>query len=133
MGNQNGKVNVCVVGCGHWGKNLVRNFHALGDLYAFCESSDALRESFRGQYPSAKAYDSLDAALADRDIDAFVLATPAEQHFPMGMRVLEAGKDIYVEKPLALEWEEGLRLVERARQDGMKRMRSGVLRRTIFR
>jgi len=109
-------MNVCVAGCGHWGKNLVRNFNILGHLYAVCESNPATREFILRQYPGVKIYSSIEEVAADSAIDAVVLATPAEQHHPMGMTVLRAGKDLFVEKPLALDWQAGLELVETARQ-----------------
>lgn len=108
--------NICVVGCGHWGKNLARNFSELGNLYAICEGNRERLSQFSQQYPGAKAYADLETALGDPDLDAVVLATPAELHFSMGMAALKAGKDLFVEKPLALEWMDGLQLVEAARR-----------------
>lgn len=107
---------ICVVGCGHWGKNLARNFHQLGHLYAICEENPERLAQFRNQYPSAKAHSDLKSALQDPEIDAIVLATPAEMHFSMGMAALQAGKDVFVEKPLTLEWEDGVEMVESARR-----------------
>jgi predicted dehydrogenase len=106
--------NICVVGCGHWGKNLARNFHTLGHLYSLCEGNPERLAQFRQQYPSAKAYSDLNSALRDPEIDGIVLATPAEMHFAMGMAALEAGKDLFVEKPLTLEWQDGVQMVETA-------------------
>ena len=63
---------------GHWGKNLARNFFNLGHLYAICESDPGRRQSFSELYPAAKVYSGLEEALADPDVDAVVLATPAE-------------------------------------------------------
>lgn len=122
------KANICVAGCGHWGKNLVRNFNALGHLSAICESNEALRENLKSQYPGVKAYTNLDDVCADRNIRAVVLATPAEHHHPMGMQVLRAGKDLFVEKPLALQWQDGLELVETAREHGSILMVGHLLR-----
>jgi UDP-2-acetamido-3-amino-2,3-dideoxy-glucuronate N-acetyltransferase len=109
-------VNVCVTGCGHWGKNLARNFHEIGHLYAMCEANDSLAAAFRAQYPRAKFYSRYDDVLTDRDVHAVVLATPAEHHAPMGLAALRAGKDLFVEKPLALEWQDGNALVDSARE-----------------
>ena len=109
-------VNVCVTGCGHWGKNLARNFHEIGHLYAVCEANENLLGAFRAQYPHARFYTRYEDVLADGDVHAVVLATPAEHHAPMGMAALHAGKDLFVEKPLALEWQDGRALVDRARE-----------------
>jgi len=108
------RVNICVAGCGHWGKNLARNFAGLGRLYAVCESDPARLQSFAELYPTAKAYGRLEDALADPDVDALVFATPAEEHHRMTMQALQAGKDVFVEKPLTLDWKDGVEMVETA-------------------
>jgi UDP-2-acetamido-3-amino-2,3-dideoxy-glucuronate N-acetyltransferase len=107
-----------VVGCGYWGKNLVRNFHAIGHLYAICESHAGQREAIAGQYPGVKACERLEQVLEDPGVDAIVLATPAATHYSVGLKALAAGKDLFVEKPLALEWQEGLEMVDAARVAG---------------
>jgi UDP-2-acetamido-3-amino-2,3-dideoxy-glucuronate N-acetyltransferase len=108
---------ICVVGCGHWGKNLARNFHGLGHLHGICESDPNRLRAFSNLYPEACAYQSLEAVLADSNIESVVLATPAEHHAAMALASLGAGKDVFVEKPLALEWEDGARMVAAARQN----------------
>src|ERR1700689_2424581 len=113
-----GRSRVCVAGCGHWGKNLVRNFHALGHLTAVCETKTETRESIVAQYPGIKSFSNLSDACNDPSIDAIVLATPAESHHPMGMQVLRSDKDLFVEKPLALESQDGDELVHEARTRG---------------
>lgn len=109
-------VRVCVVGCGHWGKNLLRNFHQIGCLHGFFDAMAERRESFAAQYPAARAYQSYDEALGDPEIEGIVLATPAEEHAPMTIAALEAGKDVFVEKPMALTPEGGEEILETARR-----------------
>jgi len=121
-------LNICVVGCGHWGKNLVRNLDRLGRLYAVCESDVGRLDWIGSQYPSAKCYSSLEEALGDPEVDAVMLATPAQHHHGMGLAVLEAGRDLFVEKPLALDWEQGLEMVEAAEQNGRVLMVGHLLR-----
>ena len=120
--------HVCVVGCGHWGKNLARNFADLGHLYGVCESDPARLQVFAELYPEAKAFGLLEDAIADPGVDAVVLATPAEAHHKMALVALGGGKDVFVEKPLALEWEEGLEMVEAARRYGRILMVGHLLR-----
>jgi UDP-2-acetamido-3-amino-2,3-dideoxy-glucuronate N-acetyltransferase len=108
------RVRICVVGCGHWGKNHVRNFAQLGHLHAICDDNKAATEKLASQYGVEKVYSDFAAVCDDPSIEAIVLATPAEQHFSMGMAALRAGKDLFVEKPLALDWQEGERMVEAA-------------------
>jgi UDP-2-acetamido-3-amino-2,3-dideoxy-glucuronate N-acetyltransferase len=122
------KPRVCVAGCGHWGKNLARNFSTLGTLGAICESDVARLQSFQQQYPSAHAYAKFEEVLRDPAIDAVVLATPAEHHCRMAIAALRAGKDVFAEKPLALTWREGADMVETARQHGRLLMVGHLLR-----
>ncbi|MSO69313.1 MAG: Gfo/Idh/MocA family oxidoreductase [Alphaproteobacteria bacterium] len=93
---------VAVIGAGHWGRNLMRNFDALGALTAFYDDDTATRAREAAAYPNARAASSLDALLADPAIDAVVIATPAATHSALGRRALEAGKHTFVEKPLCL-------------------------------
>jgi predicted dehydrogenase len=108
---------VCVVGCGHWGRNLVRAFGTLGRLHGVYDT-DAGCATEIAAAQKAKVYPSFDDVLADADVDAIILATPAERHYEMALQALQAQKDVFVEKPLALEWQEGLEMVETAREHG---------------
>src|SRR4051794_24569605 len=108
--------NIAVVGCGYWGKNLARNFAALGRLYSVCESDPDRLRQFQEQYPDARPYGRLADVLRDPAVDAVVLATPAEAHLPMALAALRAGKDVFVEKPLTLDWQSGAEMVDAARE-----------------
>ena len=91
---------VAVIGCGHWGKNHVRNFHALGALAAVADANADLAASMSETYDvPAKDYDAI---LSDTEIDGVVIAAPAEMHADLAIRALGAGKHVFVEKPLAL-------------------------------
>src|SRR5205085_11993495 len=90
----NCSANICVVGCGHWGRNLIRNFHGLGHLAAICDANPASVQKFSAEFPNAKAYTDFARVLGDANIDAVVLATPAEMHYGMAMDALHAGKDV---------------------------------------
>lgn len=127
-GRRNGRANICVVGCGYWGKNLIRNFAELGHLSAICDSDLQAVAKFASQYPGVKTYHELEDVLKDSEIDAVALATPAEQHHAMGLAAIEAGKDVFVEKPLALEWQDGVEMVEAARARGRILMLGHLLR-----
>lgn len=109
--------SICVAGCGHWGKNLVRNFHQLGRLGGFFDASAERLAHFGSTYPEAKPFASFEAALADPSINAVAIATPAEWHARMAIAALDAGKDAFVEKPLALTAEDGNAMVEAARRN----------------
>jgi len=111
-------IRVCVVGCGYWGKNLVRAFWSLGNLYGI---SDVEKETVSGlsqMYPGVKTFVDFGEVLADPAIDAVVLATPAESHYSYAMKALEAGKHLFVEKPLALDWQDGAEMTAKANEFG---------------
>ena len=111
-------VNVGVVGVGYWGKNLVRNFHQLGALAALCDPAPASEEICRRDYAGVPFTSDFRALLADPSIHAVALATPAITHYEMARAALEAGKDVFVEKPLAIDVGHGERLVELAAARG---------------
>jgi UDP-2-acetamido-3-amino-2,3-dideoxy-glucuronate N-acetyltransferase len=92
---------VAVIGCGYWGKNLVRNFHQLGALAAIHDTSPQTAAAMSAQY-SAPALD-LETILNRSDIPAVVIAVPAEGHGHLVRRGLDAGKHVFVEKPLSLD------------------------------
>ncbi len=110
------RVRVCVAGCGHWGKNLARNFHQMGELAAICEADTERLAAFAAQYPEAVPYSDFREMLRDHSIQAVVLATPAEQHYEMAIAALRAGKHVFVEKPLALDTADGEDLIEEAEE-----------------
>jgi UDP-2-acetamido-3-amino-2,3-dideoxy-glucuronate N-acetyltransferase len=120
--------DVCVVGCGHWGKNLVRSFAELQRLRGVCDVDPIRASRLAEGYPEAVCYDSYDRVLRDGAVTAVVLATPAEQHYDMALAAITAGKDVFVEKPLALVAEDGCELVDAAREEGRILMVGHLLR-----
>ena len=108
---KNSKTKVAVVGVGYWGKNLVRNFYDLGALAVLCDAEESVEAKYREQYPGVRFHRQFSAVLADPSISAVALATPAITHYEMAKAVLEAGKDILVEKPLAIDVKHGEELV----------------------
>ncbi|MEM4655148.1 MAG: Gfo/Idh/MocA family oxidoreductase [Thermosphaera sp.] len=109
-------VRVSVIGCGHWGKNLVRNFYQLGALQSVCDTTDAGRTIAAATAPDTQIYANYTEALLDPEIQGVVIATPAETHFEIAKQAILAGKDVFVEKPLALSFEQGAELVRLADQ-----------------
>jgi UDP-2-acetamido-3-amino-2,3-dideoxy-glucuronate N-acetyltransferase len=101
---------VAVVGCGYWGKNLVRNFVELGALAAICDPDRASADKLAAASKS-RVIGWL-PLLDDASIDAVAIAAPAALHFQLARAALEAGKHVFVEKPLALEVEEAERLCD---------------------
>lgn len=113
MAGGSAPVRVAVVGCGYWGRNLVRNFSALGALSAVCDVSPACAREHAERYQTPAL--SFDEAVAAPDIDAVVLASPAATHASLALRAIEAGKHVFVEKPLALEVADAERIGEAAK------------------
>jgi len=106
--------NVAVVGGGYWGKNLIRNFHALDALKIICDSDEEALAEFRSDYPEITTTPHLSDVLANPEIDAVAIATPASAHAKQIKKALLAGKDVYVEKPLCLSESEGQELISLA-------------------
>ncbi|MFC1703614.1 Gfo/Idh/MocA family protein [Candidatus Omnitrophota bacterium] len=109
-------MRVAVIGCGYWGKNLVRNFAELGALAAIYDQDSSCIEAMQQKYGPIQTIDSFEACLVDKRFTAVVLAIPAEFHYSMVKEALLAGKDVFVEKPLALTIEEGTELVRLANE-----------------
>ena len=93
---------VALAGLGYWGPNLARNFDDLAELRWLCDASPDALEPFTARYPRARTTTSYDELLADDELDAVVVATPAVTHYELAKRALEAGKHVLVEKPPAM-------------------------------
>lgn len=107
--------NVAVVGVGYWGKNLVRNFHELGALGVLCDAQKSVEAAYKNEYEGVRFCAEFGTVLSDPSIAAVALATPAVTHYEMAKAALEAGKDVFVEKPLAIDVKQGEALVELAK------------------
>jgi predicted dehydrogenase len=109
--------SIIVVGSGHWGKNLVRSFAQLGVLAGVVEVNPQLRESVKSQYPKISVFDDYSEALK-ANVSAVVIATPAPTHYSLAMAALQAGKDVFVEKPVTLKAKEATALAHYADEQG---------------
>lgn len=109
------KKNIACIGAGYWGKNLVRNFASLGVLRTICDVDVDRLKPYKEQHPGVELRTSIHEVLQDAEIEAVVIATPAETHFKIVHQALETGKDVFVEKPLALSVREGEKLINLAR------------------
>jgi predicted dehydrogenase len=114
------KIRIGVAGLGYWGPNLARNFAGLPDceLTWCCDADEAVCARVAGLYPTARATTDLQDLLDDPELDAVVLATPVPTHADLAVRVLEAGKHCFVEKPLAQSVADAERVVEAGRAAG---------------
>ena len=105
---------VAVIGCGYWGKNLVRNFAQLRALRWICDANEDLLAAQAQLYPGVRLTNQLEDVLNDSETDALVIATPAALHYAQAKAAILSGKDLFVEKPLALWYREGQELIELA-------------------
>lgn len=106
--------NIAVIGCGYWGKNLVRNFYQLGALRMVCDESNECRLKAVELAPDCEIVSRPEDVFSS-SVQAVVIATPAVTHFALVREALERGKDVFVEKPLALTYQEGIELARLAR------------------
>jgi predicted dehydrogenase len=97
-------IGVAVVGVGGWGKNLARNFAeiAQANLKYICDLDEKRRMDFAMRFPKVTPVADLEVVLKDADVKGVVIATTAPGHFELAKMALEAGKDVFVEKPLVL-------------------------------
>ena len=109
---------VVVIGAGHWGKNLVRNFSNLGALSGICDNNIAAVETIKAAYPNVKTWASHEAVFLDDNVDVVAIATPATTHGALVEEALRSGKSVFVEKPLCLDLYQAYALEELARKAG---------------
>jgi predicted dehydrogenase len=109
-----------VAGLGYWGPNLARNFAAIPgcELAYCCDPSESARARIAPQFPGTRTVADLDELLADPALDAVALATPVPSHGELAVRVLQAGKHCFVEKPLAQSVFDAQRAVAAAESSG---------------
>jgi predicted dehydrogenase len=96
-------VGVAVVGLGYWGPNLLRVLADNADVEVrwICDLDSDRLAKFRRRYPSTRVTTRLDRVLADDGVDAVLIATPVNTHYALAAQALQAGKHVFVEKPLA--------------------------------
>lgn len=114
-------VRIGVIGFGYWGPNIVRNLHDMQgvQLVAVSDEQEARRALVRARYPDVATPVSGETLVDDPHIDAVVIATPLRTHFDLGLRCLEAGKHVLLEKPMCASAIESMRLIREAEQRGL--------------
>src|SRR5690349_15400148 len=114
-------IKVGVVGCGYWGPNLIRNLKQAPDcqLKVICDTSEQRLRHMRRLYQDVATTNRFEELLADTELDAMVIATPVRFHYDMAKAALNAGKHVFIEKPMARTVAEGEELVALAEQKGL--------------
>jgi len=108
------KVGIGLAGCGYWGKNLARNLYQMGNLVAVADTDAKVLQGVKESHRGVRTYRAYEKMLSDATVKAVCLASPAAQHYVMAKAALTAGKDVFVEKPLALKVPEAQELVDLA-------------------
>ena len=126
---QKDTIKIVVTGSGYWGKNLVRNFHALGALAGICDKDPRVLQNLQEMYDGVVTFQRFDDLLdgSGPSVEAIAIATPAESHYELTKKALLAGKHVFVEKPLALTVDEGNELVELAEEKRLTLMVGHIL------
>ena len=107
--------NLGLIGAGYWGKNLARNFNELGALHTICDSSSETVSRFAADYKSVNGVTDKSELFSNPEITRVAIAAPAVFHYQLAKEALEAGKDVFVEKPLCLDIDEAHELVDLAK------------------
>ncbi len=123
------RIKVGIIGCGRWGFNHVRTAHKLvkEENIVVCDFNPASEEKVRTLSDTIKFTTNVDDVLKDDDINAVIVATPAETHYQVTKDALEAGKNVLVEKPITLYSGETKELIEIAEKGNLKLMVGHVL------
>ncbi|WP_137932363.1 Gfo/Idh/MocA family protein [Mesorhizobium comanense] len=120
------KPRIAVLGCGYWGSNHIRTLKALGALHAVSDANKARAEGFASEQDCLAI--EPDQLFVRDDIDAIVMALPPQFHADLSVRAVESGKDVLVEKPIALTVPDAERSVQAAKDNGRVFMVGHVLR-----
>lgn len=110
-------VSTAVIGAGDWGKNHVRKYHELGALAAIADTNPTTLQSMSNEF-GVKAL-SFDDILQDDSIKAIALCTPATTHKELALKALSSNKNLFIEKPIALEYDDALAITKSANEKGL--------------
>jgi len=116
--NFSSTIGIAIVGAGYWGPNLIRNFNNLDDcrIQWVCDRKPGRLSYVHQKWPDISLTENYDEAIKDSNVDAVIIATPVSTHFKLGISALKAGKNVFVEKPLALNSEQAQSIAELADQ-----------------
>lgn len=104
--------SVAVIGCGIWGKNVVRNFYNLGALHTVCDLDEENRKNLKIRYPDVNIISDSNEVLSNPEIEAVAVVTPSHTHYKIVRKAIEAHKHVYVEKPISTVSKEAQDLTE---------------------
>ncbi len=117
-------LGIGVVGCGRWGPNHIRTFHSVAgcEVRWAADLSEERRLAVQRQFPGVRMTSNVSELVEAEDVDAVVIATPTCSHHALGKQALAAGKHVLCEKPLTVEVDESLELLDLAKTNGLTLM-----------
>ena len=112
------KIKVAVIGCGYWGPNLIRSFIQIpeSELKYCCDLDEGRLKYVKSLYPEPRVTQNYQEILDDPAVEAVAIATPVHTHFELAKEVLEAGKHVFVEKPLTQTSQQARELIRFAKK-----------------
>jgi UDP-2-acetamido-3-amino-2,3-dideoxy-glucuronate N-acetyltransferase len=113
--------NICVIGTGNWGMNHVRTLAELNALGGIVETDASKRNEIKNTFQDVKVFETVSEAI-EYGFDGYTVATPPESHFSIGKKVIDAGFPVLIEKPMTLNVDEGLELVDLANRKNLPLM-----------
>ncbi len=113
------QIKIGHIGCGYWGKNIIRTLHNMNFLAGVADTSEESIQNIKTEISESIQSLNPEEIIACKEIQAITLATPAETHFELGMQVLNSGKHLYVEKPLTLNFEEAKTMTDFANKKNL--------------
>ena len=113
------KQKVAVLGCGLWGRNIVRNFYNLEVLHSVCDLDEENLNKVKEQYSGVHTTSDFNEILNNPEITAVAVVTPSHTHFNMVKKVLDSGRHVYVEKPISTSAKEAEELKKIAEEKGL--------------
>lgn len=115
-------INIGVIGCGYWGPNLIRNFNSLTNcnVKMVADTKQGRQEFIKKEFPGVEVTDDYKIILNDGSIDAVCIATPVKTHKNLAIEALNAGKHVFVEKPMAASSQEAEEMIKASVANGKK-------------
>jgi len=117
-------LRVALVGYGYWGPNLLRNYMDLPEAQVawVCDRRPEALGKAQARFPAIAATTDLEVVFNDASVDAVLVATPISTHHPIAKAALEAGKHVFIEKPMTADTAQAHELVDLATERGLTLM-----------
>lgn len=109
-------MKICVIGAGGWGKNHIKTLDKLGSLYGIVDYNKDTLDSYKNINSHCQLFEDLESSL-DKNFDGYIIATPAETHYPIAKKLLSHSKNILIEKPVCLTFKDAEELYELAKSN----------------